>query len=233
MKTKRDKINDTLAKTFILVHGGNMSTDTWNKLAKSNDYPPGELLGNKIWDSIIPALKARKHLVFAPTLKDEHQSNLTQHIEQITNILTENDLKDVILVGHSYGGMIITGLAAKMPEKINYLVYVDAALPDPGQSLFDILISGGSDPKSVVGLESTPPYVEKLYFNADKIEMLPKTYILGLKSEFVGVTHVAREKIVSNPEKWDYVELPSSHVPMADVPNKLAQLLLKIADNDF
>jgi pimeloyl-ACP methyl ester carboxylesterase len=152
-----------------------MSTDTWNKLAKSNDYPPGGLLGGKIWDSIIPDLKVHYHLVFAPTLKDEHQSNLTEHIEQVTRILTRNDLKDVILVGHSYGGMIITGAAAIMPERINHLVYLDAALPDPGQSLFDLIISGGSDPMSFAGLEPAPPYVEKLYFDAEGIKMLPKT----------------------------------------------------------
>jgi pimeloyl-ACP methyl ester carboxylesterase len=63
--------------------------------------------------------------------------------------LVENDLEDVILVGHSYGGMVITGFAARMAKRIRRLVYLDAALPDPGQSLFDVLASGGVDPMSV------------------------------------------------------------------------------------
>ena len=140
-------------RTYILVHGGNMSTDAWNTLTKSNVYPPGGKLGGKVWDSISPALTAQNHRVFAPTLKGEHQTNLTGHIEQISTLITENELKDVILVGHSYGGMIITGVAAKMPDRIGRLVYVDAALPDPGQSLFDIIVSGGRDPLSFAGLE--------------------------------------------------------------------------------
>ena len=60
--------------------------------------------------------------------------------------------------------MVITGVAAKMPDRISRLMYVDAALPDPGQSLFDIIVSGGSDPMSFAGLEPAAPYVEKLQF---------------------------------------------------------------------
>jgi len=56
--------------------------------------------------------------------------------------------------------MVITGVAAKMPNRISRLVYLDAALPDPGQSLFDIIVSGGSDPMSFAGLEPVAPYVE-------------------------------------------------------------------------
>ena len=206
-----------------------MSTETWNKLAKSNVYIPGCKLGGRVWDSIIPALKAHNYRVFAPTLKDEHSSNLTEHIEQICTLITENDLKDVILVGHSYGGMVITGVAAKMPDRIGRLVYVDAALPDPGQSLFDIIVSGGSDPMSFAGLEPAAPYVEKLQFNAQKIKPLPKTYILCTESEFASVTAVAKQKIAADGKEWTYFELPTSHVPMASMPEQLSQLLLGTA----
>jgi pimeloyl-ACP methyl ester carboxylesterase len=215
--------------TYILVHGGNMSTDTWNKLAGSDDYPPGGLLGGMIWDSIVPDLEAHGHHVFAPTLKDEHSSSLTEHIRQICTVIAENGLKDVILVGHSYGGMIITGVASKIPEKISCLVYVDAALPDPGQSLFDIIASSGRDPMSFVGLEPAAPYVEKLQFDAEKIKTLPKTYIRCTKSDFAQVTSVAMEKIAASGEEWTYVELPTSHVPMASMPEELAELLLETA----
>ncbi|MFH1081039.1 MAG: alpha/beta hydrolase [Pseudomonadota bacterium] len=212
---------------YVLVHGGNMTTDTWNHLAKRNDYPPGGHLGGKIWDSIIPALKAHSHRVFAPTLKDEHSSSLTGHIEQICTLIIENDLKDIILVGHSYGGMVITGVAAGIPDRIRRLVYVDAAWPDPGQSLFDIIVSGGCDPMSFAGLEPAAPYVEKLQYDTRKIQPLPKTYILCTKSEFASVTHVARQKIVAAKKGWTYIELASSHVPMADMPGKFLRLLLE------
>jgi pimeloyl-ACP methyl ester carboxylesterase len=215
--------------TYVLVHGGNMSTDTWDKLSKSNAYAPGGHLGGRVWDSIIPALRAHNYHVFAPTLKDEHSSHLTEHIEQICTLITDNGLTNILLVGHSYGGMIITGVAAEMPERISRLVYIDAALPNPGQSLFDIIASGGSDPLSFAGLEPAAPYVEKLQFDSRNLESLPKTYILCTESEFASVTNVARQKIAAEGKGWTYIELPTSHVPMASMPEQLSQLLLEAA----
>ncbi len=209
-----------------------MSTDTWNKIARSDDYPLGGHLGGKVWDSIIPALNEEKNRVFAPTLKDEHHTNLTGHIEEIYSLINDNDLDKGILVGHSYGGMIITGVASKMPSKIKHLVYVDAALPDPGQSLFDVILSGGKDPLSFAGLEDAAPYVEKLHFDKLRIKNLPKTYILCTQSDFAEVSHVARDKIRTNPEGWNYIELQSSHVPMASMPGKLSKILLDLTNTD-
>jgi pimeloyl-ACP methyl ester carboxylesterase len=217
--------------TYVLVHGGNMSTETWNKLtAGEHIYTQDGKMGGTCWDGTVSALKARNHCVFAPTLKDEYSSTLTEHIEQISALIAENDLRDVILVGHSYGGMIITGIAAKMADRITRLVYVDAALPDPGQSLFDVIVSGGGDPSSVVGLEPAAPYVEKLQFDAGNVKPLPKTYILCTESEFASVTRVAKKKIEAAVKEWAYFELPTSHVPMASMPEQFYQLLLETAE---
>jgi pimeloyl-ACP methyl ester carboxylesterase len=218
---------DAAMVSYVLVHGGNISTDTWNKLAGRNVYVPGSTLGGRVWESVIPKLKSHNHHVFAPTLKDEHSTNLTGHIEQICTLITETDLTDVVLVGHSYGGMVITGVAARMPDRINRLVYIDAALPDPGQSLFDIFTSSDCDPLSFAGLEPAAPYVEKLQFDARKISPLPKTYVLCTESEFATVTRIARQKIAAGGKEWTYVELPTCHVPMATTPDALAQLLLR------
>lgn len=126
--------------------------------------------------------------------------------------------------------MIITGVAARIPDRISQLVYVDAALPDPGEFLFDIILSGGHDPLSFIGLEPAAPYVEKLHFDAQKIQSLPKTYILCTKSEFAAVTHVASQKIADSKE-WKYIELPASHVPIADMPEEFSNILLEITEN--
>ena len=217
---------------YVLVQGGNMSTDTWNRLAKRNDYPPGGYLGSRYWDGTVSALTAQHHRVFAPALTDEHSSNLTGHIEQICSLITENDLNDVILVGHSYGGMVITGVADKLGDRIRRLVYIDAALPDPGQSLYDIL-NLGLFTKSffrAVLPEPVAPYVEKLQFNPAKIQALPKTYILCTRSEFIDVTSIVKQKITTAQQGWTYIELPSSHVPMADMPDELYQLLMDAAE---
>lgn len=219
--------------TYVLVHGGDMSTDTWNKLAGSNDYPPGGHLAGKVWDSIIPTLKAHGCSVYAPDLKDEHITNLTGHIEQICALITQNDLTDIKLIGHSYGGMVITGVAARMPERIGCLIYVDAAFPDPGQSLFDLFVSNDYDPLSFAGLEAAPAYVEKIQFDPKKIESIPKTYILCTESEFAQVTNIARQKIAAHGSGWTYIEIPSSHVPMASMPEHFTQLLLNVAENNI
>ncbi len=217
---------------FVLVQGGNMSTDTWNKLAKRNDYPPGGHLGNRYWDGTVAFLVAHNHRVFAPAIKEEYTSSLTEHIEEVYMLITEKDLNEVILVGHSYGGMVITGVAARQRNRIRRLVYLDAALPDPGQSLYDILnlglsLSTSSQPELP---EPSPPYVETLQFDPAQIETLPKTYILCTKSEFSDVTRVAKQKIAAAKRGWTYLELPSSHVPMADMPDKFYQLLLDAAE---
>jgi pimeloyl-ACP methyl ester carboxylesterase len=187
-------------------------------------------MGGRIWDPVQPVLTAHNHRVFAPTLKDEHTCNLTDHIHQVCRVITEHNLRNVILAGHSYGGMIITGTAAIMKDRVRHLVYIDAALPDPGQSLFDLFVSGGYDPLSFTGLEPAPPYLEKLWFNARDILHLPKTYVLCTESEFAGVTHIAREKIAQVPDTWNYLELPTSHVPMATMPEELIRILLGTAN---
>jgi pimeloyl-ACP methyl ester carboxylesterase len=218
--------------TYVLVHGGNMSTETWNKLTVGKPvYTKDGKLGPKYWDGTVSFLVAHKHRVFAPALKDEHSSSLAEHIGQVGDLITKNDLREVILTGHSYGGMVITGVAATMPDRIRRLVYLDAALPDPGQSLYDILrlglsASSGSQP---VLPEPDPPYVEKLQYDANKIKPLQKTYILCTKSEFRDVTRIAREKIAGAKKGWTYIELPSSHVPMADMPDEFYRLLLDAA----
>jgi pimeloyl-ACP methyl ester carboxylesterase len=218
--------------TYVLVHGGNMTTDTWNKLTRGNPFHTHDgTMGGRIWDPVVPALKEHNHRVFAPALKDEHSSNLTDHIGQVCELIAGNDLRDIILVGHSYGGMVITGVADKMADRIRRLVYLDAALPDPGQSLYDILNLGLSTASGCQPVlpEPSPPYVEKLQFDPAKIERLQKTYILCTKSEFKDVTRLAREKIAAAKKGWTYLELPSSHVPMADMPDEFFQLVLDAA----
>jgi pimeloyl-ACP methyl ester carboxylesterase len=217
---------------YVLVHGGNMSTETWNKLTVGKPvYTKDGTMGPKYWDGTVAALTAHGHRVFAPALKDEHTSSLTEHIGEICTLIEKNDLRDIILVGHSYGGMVITGVAAKMPDRIRRLVYLDAALPDPGQSLYDLLNPGLSATSASQPLlpEPSPPYVEKLQYDAAKIKPLKKTYILCTKSEFKDVTRLAREKIAAAKKEWICIELPSSHVPMADMPDGFYRLLLDAA----
>src|SRR5947209_20551666 len=112
--------------TFVLVHGA------WH--------------GGWCWQKVIPFLEAAGHEVYAPTLTGlaERASELTPevgldtHIQDIVSLLEEKNLQGVILVGHSYSAMVITGVVDQVPERIAHLVYLDTFVPRNGESMADI-----------------------------------------------------------------------------------------------
>lgn len=98
------------------------------------------------WRKVTPLLRARGHDVFTPTLtglgERAHLAHplvgLETHIQDVVNVLTYEDLSGVILVGHSNGGTLITGIADRVPERLAHLVYLDAFVPDDGQATIDL-----------------------------------------------------------------------------------------------
>lgn len=112
--------------TFVLVHGGGHGGWCYQPVAK--------------------LLRAKGHEVYAPSLTGladrEHLMSpgidLDMQITDIVKLLQYEDLKDVILVGHSYGGMVITGVADRATDRVGHIVYLDAAMPQNGQSLVDV-----------------------------------------------------------------------------------------------
>ena len=106
----------------------------------------GAWFGGWCWQKVVPFLKAAGHEVYAPTLTGlaERASDLSPdigletHIQDIVGLLSEKNLHDVILVGHSYGGMVITGVVDQVPERIAHLVYLDTFVPRDGESMADI-----------------------------------------------------------------------------------------------
>jgi pimeloyl-ACP methyl ester carboxylesterase len=113
--------------TYVLVHGG--------------------LHGGWCWKRPAALLRDRGHDVYAPTLTGMGERlhlltlgvGLSTHIEDIVGLLEWEDLSDVVLVGHSYGGMPITGVAERAPERISSLIYLDALFPQDGEAAVDIL----------------------------------------------------------------------------------------------
>lgn len=103
--------------------------------------------GSWCWKRIRPALQARGHQVFTPTLTGvgdrshllSREVNLDTHIADVVNLMQWEDLSDVVLCGHSYGGCVVTGVADRVPERIAALVYLDAFVPQDGQCLHDAL----------------------------------------------------------------------------------------------
>lgn len=113
--------------TFVLVHGA------WQ--------------GASTWDWAVPELEDAGHKVYVPTLTGlgahSHQLttevNLETHIRDVLGLLNYERLQEVTLVGHSYAGMIITGVAESAKNRLSRLVYVDAFIPDDGQSALQLL----------------------------------------------------------------------------------------------
>jgi pimeloyl-ACP methyl ester carboxylesterase len=95
-------------------------------------------------EPVAKLVEAAGHRVFTPTIMgnrpgDPKTVGLAEALASIVDYLLQNDLKDVILVGHSYGGMIITGVADRVPERIRRLVYWNAFVPQDGESIADML----------------------------------------------------------------------------------------------
>ena len=111
--------------TFVLVHGGGHGGWCYQPVAKLL-----RAQGHEVYTPTLTGLGEREHLM-SPAI------DLDTHITDVVKLLQYEDLHDVILVGHSYGGMVITGVADRASERIANLVYLDAAYPQNGQSLVD------------------------------------------------------------------------------------------------
>ncbi|WP_328396475.1 alpha/beta hydrolase [Nocardia sp. NBC_00416] len=112
--------------TFVLVHGGGHGGWCYQRVAR--------LLragGHEVYTPTLSGLADRAHLV-GPEI------GLGTHIRDVTSLLHHEDLAEVILVGHSYGGMVVTGAADRAADRVGKLVYLDAATPANGQSLRDV-----------------------------------------------------------------------------------------------
>ncbi|NWB26748.1 alpha/beta fold hydrolase [Pseudomonas gingeri] len=103
--------------------------------------------GGWVWRDIIPALRALGHEVSAPTLSGlgerrdgaHDDIDLSTHIDDVIAHLDMEGLQEVTLVGWSYGGMVISGVAERLPERITGMIYLDAMVPEDGKALVDYL----------------------------------------------------------------------------------------------
>src|SRR5579859_7061683 len=112
--------------TFVIVHGAWGGAWSWNKFV----VPMLRAAGQTVHPVTLTGLGERSHLA-------SPEVSLDTHIQDVCNVLFYEDLTDVLLVGHSYGGNVITGVADRVPERLQQLVYLDAATPADGQSSAD------------------------------------------------------------------------------------------------
>jgi pimeloyl-ACP methyl ester carboxylesterase len=148
--------------TFILAHGA------WH--------------GGWCWQRVAERLRTKGHGVFSPSLTGlgdrghllSPAINLSTHVADIANIIRSYDLEEVVLCGHSYGGLVITGVADQMAGSISSLVYLDALVPDDGQCMFDTIPQAIADEfraQAVAGDGFSVPPMTGEQFNVNEADV--------------------------------------------------------------
>ena len=92
------------------------------------------------WAPVQDILEDAGYTVYAPSLALHRGSSLNVHIEQVVDLIREHNLSDVVLVGHSYGGAVVSGVLARVASRIHHTVFLDALLPEFGCSLIELLL---------------------------------------------------------------------------------------------
>ncbi len=110
---------------WVLVHGAWHGGWCWRKLV-----PLLQAQGHRVWTPTLTGLGERAHLLVP-------EVDLDTHVRDVMGLLEMEDLRQAVLVGHSYAGMVVTGVADRLPDRVAQLVYLDAFVPDPGKALRD------------------------------------------------------------------------------------------------
>jgi pimeloyl-ACP methyl ester carboxylesterase len=170
---------------------------------------------------------------------------LNTHIDDVVNTILYEDLRDIILVGHSYGGMVISGVAERVPDRIKRLVYLDAMVPNDGDTVMNMM-PGGTDfikkmtqgdytVPSWVKPDQPPPhdvpqslktFTDPIVLKNDAARKLPATYILTVEKgkepkndDFFPQSQRAKER------GWTMLQLTANHNPQWSAPEALVEML--------
>lgn len=229
--------------TFVLVHG--------------------HYLGVWAWDQVIARLRADGHEAFAASLEGMGersgeatlQTGLSRHVADVVRLLERHDLDKVVLVGHSYAGMVIAGVAARVGKRIRSLVFVDAVVARHGQRLIDFfpgaaeIIAASADEHGVVppadartaGLTGDDAeranarftgvplgtFTQALDAPGDPAFRMSRSYIACIRCELLGPT-AERLRAESG---WKVRDLDAGHLPMISHAAELTALLEGAAED--
>jgi pimeloyl-ACP methyl ester carboxylesterase len=232
-------------KTFLLCHGAWGGGWSWKKM-----HPLMQAAGHRLLAPNYTGLGDRIHLA-------NPEVSLETHITDIVNVIKYEDLDDIVLLGHSYGGMVATGIADRASELINQVIYLDAFVPGDGQSLFDFLPDserkrmrdgaasgdGWRIPPNPTPPDTPPEDVE--WLNARRAHMpikcfntklklthgetsLPRSYIYCSRKQAGADPFAQFAKRLKDESAWRYFEIDASHSPNVTAPKELMALLGKI-----
>jgi pimeloyl-ACP methyl ester carboxylesterase len=234
----------TRGSTFLVAHGAWSAGWAWKKM-----HPLMAAAGHRLITPTYTGLGEREHLA-NPAI------DLETHIQDMLGVIRFEQLSDFILIGHSYGGMVATGVADRVPERIKKLVYLDAFVPKDGQAHIDLLpaearqrmragVAAGDgwraspnppppdtapdDVKWIQALRMPHPF--KCFETPLKLRngdaKLPRTYIYCQRKTAEDTFRQFAER--AQRERWGYHEIDASHSPHVTAPDALSLLLSAIA----
>ena len=234
------------SKTFVLVHGAWHGGWCWRRVADLL-----EKKGHKVYAPTLTGLCDRSHLLDAKT-------NLSTHITDIANLIAWENLKDIVLVGHSYGGFVISGVAEKAQPAISSIVYLDAFLPDNGEALIDV-VSGSklhdaiqsaiqkddltmAAPKAALFQvnEKDRAWVDEKCTPHPTATLSEKIALTGARDRIARRAYI-RAKGFESPgfdraqakaqaaSGFRVYDMPCGHDAMVDMPDRLTDILLEVA----
>jgi pimeloyl-ACP methyl ester carboxylesterase len=230
--------------TFVLVHGAWHGAWCWRRVAK--------------------LLIARGHDVFAPTLtglcERSHllspSIDLDTHIADVSNLIKWGGLENVVLVGHSYGGMVVSGAAEKSEKAISSIVMLDAFYPEDGQCLVDMVAPITGDAMRVAkekGMTTIPPRPAAMFHVNDKDAawvdrqctphpiktMTQQISLSGARERIAKRSYIRASAYPNEPfdaakakaqkNGWRVYDVPCGHDVMIDKPERLAEILHEVA----
>ena len=227
--------------TFVLVHGA------WH--------------GGWCWRRVADMLGARGHKVFTPTLTGlgershllNDNINLDTHVADVVNVIKWESLADIVLCGHSYGGMVISGVAERSLPAISSMVFLDAFVPEDGDTLVElssptaregvmtVLQQGGKTVPSRSAAkynvnEKDRAWVDSLLVPQPIGTMTQRIRLSGARERVSSKTYIRATgfespafdryyaKLKSDPS-WKLFEAPCGHDVMVDMPELLAEIL--------
>ena len=232
--------------TYVLVHGGWTGAHGWRAVRRSLARD-----GHEVFTPSLTGIGERVHLV-------SPQVNLTTHVQDVVNQILFEDLENVVLVGHSYGGAVISAAVMHVPDRIRELVFLDAFVPDDGDTVSGL---GGRNAPRVFALGEAwlvPPHpreyddpAEGAWQNARRVPhpmgcftepvRLPKpleeydfglTYIRATADSPGAPGSEAFSKAAEHAKassRWRYREIATNHMVPSNRPQELAKMLAETA----
>jgi pimeloyl-ACP methyl ester carboxylesterase len=228
-------------RTFVLVHGGFGGGWVWRRVSDSL-----QKRGHKVFTPTLTGLGERSHLLNA-------QVNLAMHIADVVNVMRWERLENVVLVGHSYGGMVISGVAEEMERAIASIVFLDAFLPEDNQSAVDFVVLPQMR-RAMENRDVAVPPAPAQVFNVNEADrawvdamhtphplatitdrvrqtgarerIARKAYVLATQPRPSPVMRTAYAKVQAAGD-WRTYEVPCGHFVMLDMPERLVEILLE------